>query len=293
MSVQISRRSFRYLSSLIVLALFTITQTSFAAEIRTELEERPAMLIFGQQPFLYIEGDIAVGDADRLMQELAKYRVWRGVGLTSSGGSVAEAMKIGRVLRDADLYLTITKDGCFSSCVLIVAGANKRGFIGPVGVHRPHFVEAVGDESIEDAYHKMAAIINAYFSEMNIAGSFAELMFAIPPSETRVLTKSELDRYFPREDPVAEAKRIDREARSYEISPATYRKRFAFATTECKALREDRFQCKEAIMRGVSLQVYKDWEDECWEWIEIERKKVPEVADPYNCQKAVPPPWVK
>lgn len=276
----------------IPIAILTVVMQTAIAEVRTEQVSDP-FDESGQMTIFVIEGAISEGDADRLLHELEGYEVpayFTPFRLASPGGDVVEAIRLGGVLRRVKARVVVTEDGCFSSCALILAGADMRVINGPIGIHRPYFAELMSDGSIEDAYKKSVSMVSEYLREMNISDGLADLMFSVPPEETRILSKQEVEMYFPEEDPVAEAKRINKEAAKFDLTPATYRKRLAYAQAHCD---EKYANCRAAIIWGVSQQVYDEWWQECLEWVNAEAEKSGNSRGPYNCHDAVPPPWLK
>jgi hypothetical protein len=78
-------------------------------------------------------GDIVKGDADRLdgyIGKLAKLDNPTRIGmiqLSSNGGDVEEALRLGRILRKNKIQVIIPMDShCYSSCVLLLAGGVAR-----------------------------------------------------------------------------------------------------------------------------------------------------------------------
>lgn len=152
---------------------------SSAAEFRPmcDLESRKNMGCT-----ISLRGEIQDGDAQRLRQtlvsNLTKMGAFRFLLLDSRGGSVAEAMKIGEVVKSAMLTTTLvrladldndaaTKRQCISACFLVfIAGGERRLPNGALlGIHRPYFDAATygahtpleianGQEQLEEAVRK-------------------------------------------------------------------------------------------------------------------------------------------
>lgn len=126
------------------------------------------------------------------------------VELNSPGGSVAAAMSIGRILRKERLNAFIPDGGvCYSSCVLIFAGAVVRSppemTGGKLGIHRPYFQEvpkeAVSAEGVTDSYRKILDEIRSYLREMNVSERLADDMLRIEPDKIRLLNDASLKSY--------------------------------------------------------------------------------------------------
>ena len=80
--------------------------------------EMPQRLVFEKQiDVLKVTGAIAPGDSERFEEFLEGARGLKQVRLNSAGGSVHDALAIGRTLRDAGLNVTMqSNDLCFSAC---------------------------------------------------------------------------------------------------------------------------------------------------------------------------------
>ena len=82
----------------------------------------------GEYVKVRVEGQIVPGDAERLAnlalplrREDALTYLWLYVTINSEGGSVSEALKIGRFLRSHNASVQFRKgDQCLSSCVFIL-----------------------------------------------------------------------------------------------------------------------------------------------------------------------------
>ncbi|MCQ0971099.1 hypothetical protein MLD63_11760 [Paracoccus sp. TK19116] len=114
-----------------------------------------------------ISGQIAVGDADRFAAWLEETRpAAREISLDSSGGSVADALAIGRTIRGAG-YDTIVEDGsvCLSACpYLLAGGVTRRASEGAtVGVHQHYF----GKNTVLPAFMAVSDVQRAQASVMD------------------------------------------------------------------------------------------------------------------------------
>src|SRR5581483_7933635 len=165
-----------------------------------------AMVVSIVQPGLPVhvrlEGEVQPGDAARVIRELnaarptqilsqikAKgpsifdTRQWLWVDVESQGGDLEETMRIGRYFRAENVMIT-TKDGCTSSCSLLLAGAVERIGLeaaqGRIGVHRPYPAGARGGamadfQKLFEATHKK---VIEYLQDMGVPASLAEIMYA-------------------------------------------------------------------------------------------------------------------
>jgi len=145
-----------------------------------------------------VSEDIAPGDYEVLLKgitgnpgQFAKKIVL----LDNIGGSVPEAIKMGRLLREAGFDALVPSTGvCQGTCVYLLAAGRGKTVRGYVGIHRPYYPN--GDSALaESAYNGAKYSPTAYFREMNIPTSLAEEMQRTDPKQMRVLSAQELARY--------------------------------------------------------------------------------------------------
>lgn len=121
-----------------------------------------------------ISGQIASGDADRFAKWMDEVRPTATlVSLDSSGGSVADALAIGRSIRAAG-FDTLVADGavCLSACpYLLAAGVNRRATAGAsVGVHQHYFGKNTmlpAFMAVSDLQRAQASVMD-YLTEMGV-----------------------------------------------------------------------------------------------------------------------------
>lgn len=145
-----------------------------------------------------ISGQIAVGDADRFLQWLdqtrpAVTRVW----LDSSGGSVSDALAIGRTIRSSG-YDTVVDAGsvCLSACPYLMAGGvQRRADKGAViGVHQHYFGQSTilpAFMAIRDLQRAQAGVMD-YLTEMDVDLRLMSLGLRTPPEEINVLSPEQM-----------------------------------------------------------------------------------------------------
>lgn len=167
-----------------------------------QLQDMPDRLRFdfaGQEARL--TGSIATGDAARFAnwleeQPLNPVRIW----LSSPGGSVADALKIGTMLRDAGIATGVDAgDLCLSACPYMLAGGVLRevGPGGMVGVHQHYFGENTvlpAFMAVRDIQAGQAQVVG-YLAEMGIDLRLMQPALATPPEDIYILTPAELERY--------------------------------------------------------------------------------------------------
>ncbi len=207
-----------------------------AFEPKTDFGVRPffdGRFLSGRRPVpstckqIIIEGDIVAADSDRFLELLrANHPFVERVYLWSSGGSVKEAMRIGRLIRK-NLLSTVAptelfaeknigngvlfdthslfdspdnkicgggKCHCASACFLIwAAGVEREG--NALGLHRISTQSTeFGDLPPERAsliYRVLLDETRDYLTEMEIPGRFIEIFVDTPSADIRWLTFSE------------------------------------------------------------------------------------------------------
>lgn len=162
-------------------------------------------------PCAYLKGEIKSGDLIKLkavFESPTRPRVFAPVNppleifelqLNSRGGSLEEAMEIGRWVRKNKIHTRMPSNSeCFSSCVYIfAAGVSKISFTfwaQKVGIHRPYLTQ-MPKEGVQVSMRKAIADSKAYFAEMNIPEQLADAMFSIPPDKVEILTDDKLAFY--------------------------------------------------------------------------------------------------
>jgi hypothetical protein len=205
---------------------------------------------------VWITNEITDQNADEFekqIPELVHYPQFF-VFLDSPGGSVAAAIRIGRLVRKFDGHTTIDKDGrCYSSCALIFIAGVFRINAGELGLHRPYLAsEPLDAEAVRQQAPKIYELVKAYVSEMGVSDLFYQQMMNTEPSKLIRYRDREFQTLFPKEDPVHEEVRVAQEARRHGITTSEYRRRWAECCDLCdkdKSFHE--FDCGEAFMWGL------------------------------------------
>jgi hypothetical protein len=156
----------------------------------------------GDGRYLLLQGEIVPGDYYRLIDfaisnhvDLPNYEVI----LSSPGGDVTEALKIGRLFKA--LYVTAlvgpTFGPCVSACFIIFASATQRiSWSGLIGIHRPYVnpermltltpgvAEALETHALLDAEN--------YLHQLRVPNHLVDTMFANSSTEVHWLSAEEL-----------------------------------------------------------------------------------------------------
>ncbi len=181
---------------------------------------------------LVLEGKIEAGDYDKLRSvygEIRTNQFYIGAPgsnwfyLASPGGDLAEAMKIGRLVRALKLQTIIpSRSGphmqdemvaqhklknpkanymCASACFFISIAGIKRTWDEPgdpiLGIHRPYLSDSdlkslSGDQAITSA-NQVRTTIENYLKEMNVPAKYADLMFSVPKDKVRWIGKANFE----------------------------------------------------------------------------------------------------
>jgi len=161
---------------------------------------------------IHIEGEITQDDASNFSKLVhwsdELYKHGKGgspyVYLGSKGGSVFAAINIARAIRTSASMrgagsTTVKVDGCYSACVIVLAGSYRRSVFGPVGIHRPFFVgdeaEQMGYKNLKQAYDGLYLELTTLFKQWNLSKSLVDDMFAVASTDVHVLNEHELDSY--------------------------------------------------------------------------------------------------
>ena len=184
--------------SLLHSALFCLT--AFGAPLAlARVEVQPVQhKTLGPMLVAKVSEEISPGDYEVLLRGITgnpgRY-VKKIVLLDNIGGSVPEAMRMGRLLRESGFDALVPSTGvCQGTCVYLLAAGRDKTVKGYVGLHKPPF--ASGDSVFSGlTYQGVRYSPAAYFREMNIPTALLEDMQRIEPRNMRVLSQAELARY--------------------------------------------------------------------------------------------------
>ncbi len=148
-----------------------------------------------------LEGAIASGDAERIIKQLdAADPAPETLILQSPGGSVRDALDLGRHLRRAGIGTAMLRgEICYSACPYLFAGGAVRSIEegASIGVHQHYF----GESTILPAFVAVESIqrgqgeVMVYLDEMGIDPMVMQHALGTPSDEIYVLLPEELDRY--------------------------------------------------------------------------------------------------
>ncbi len=155
----------------------------------------------GRTGAVLLTGSIAPGDATRFGTWLQERDDPPGaIALHSPGGSVQDALEIGRLIRAAGVPVVVVSGAsCFSACPYVLAGGAvrevSRGAF--IGVHQHYF----GENTYLPAFLLVSDIqvgqgeVMAYLAEMGIDPMLMAKALVTPPDEIYILTPDELDQF--------------------------------------------------------------------------------------------------
>ncbi len=180
-----------------------------APDVSTPMDvlRQPLEIRLGSGGALELTGTILPGSAELFAQQVQQFGEYiKTVELNSPGGSVTDALAMGRLIRDKG-FATSVKAGalCASSCPLVFSGGRER-VAGPdaaIAVHQIYAaapsdsslasrLEAAGN-AMSDA-QSMTAEISRYLIEMGIDGEVWLRALETPPNRLSYFSADDLMR---------------------------------------------------------------------------------------------------
>lgn len=172
-----------------------------------EALRQPLTATLGPGGRLEVTGSIDVGSAQRFAESLEQFREYvTVVALDSPGGSVNDALEIGRLVRTAGLTTSVAAGAlCASSCPLVFAGGTERLATegSAIGVHQiyasvtaetmPASLRAAGT-AMSDA-QRTTATITRYLTESGVDPALWLHALETPPDRLYYLSPDELRDY--------------------------------------------------------------------------------------------------
>lgn len=148
-----------------------------------------------------LEGTIAPDDAARIIDLLGEADpVPARLVLQSPGGSVADALELGRYIRANDIATEMRAgEVCYSACPYVLAAGTIRTIAenASVGVHQHYFGQSTilpASFAVEDIQRGQGEVM-IYLDEMGIDPLVMQHALTTPPDEIYVLLPEELERY--------------------------------------------------------------------------------------------------
>jgi hypothetical protein len=138
---------------------------------------------------LFLDGDFEQGDAAAVRKAIRESRGALVVAvLNSPGGNLAEALRVGRLLKDAGASTFVPSWAtCASACFYAYAGGKTR-YVGEgarIGVHQFSYTEAALEDAnttVRDA-QELTAEINLYLMSTGVSPMVGTLAGTVPPNE--------------------------------------------------------------------------------------------------------------
>ncbi len=211
---------------LLIIAAVSVCATRvasvYAAEIKVGVQQRDEMVL---------EGNIEAGDYSKILNHIRE-NYPRSIYLASPGGNVAEAIKIGRLIRALNLETAIPAqnaiefrsrsiallkkiaDGrhikqfdanyvCASACFFIfVSGVHRSK--DPIlmeepklGIHRPFFTDtdlrALSANAAIASAKGLRTLVESYLKEMNVPDKYADMMFSVSKDQIRWISIADFE----------------------------------------------------------------------------------------------------
>ena len=148
-----------------------------------------------------LEGAITPGDADRLIPQIDRADPpVDTLLLQSPGGSVQDALDLGRHLRDRGIATSVLAgEICYSACPYLFAGGTERRAEpgASIGVHQHSFGENVllpAFTAIDDIQRGQAEVMS-YLDDMGLDVRLMRHALATPADEIYILLPEELETY--------------------------------------------------------------------------------------------------
>ncbi|CAG0962176.1 hypothetical protein MTYP_00791 [Methylophilaceae bacterium] len=228
-----------YISALIIVICILTYTKSAIADISMKFETSYDM----ESSLITISGDISKSDLEKYKSVRSliipnENRIPPVVMLNSTGGNVAVALELGKLLREdyASVYV-FPEHECSSSCVFLLAAgveryvAIKANDASRVGIHRPYLAD---DKNLTIQLQKarqteLERKVKNYLINVNILTSLYDYMWRIPPQEIKYLNKDDLTKFgLNQNDPYFDDAEVAKKAANLGITSLEYRKRYAY-----------------------------------------------------------------
>ena len=192
---------------LFCLSLAAAATSAIAAEVNHETFQDT--LNGKQRSVLVLRGQIVSGDLNRLLDRIPKPHPANGkrsaaLYIDSPGGDVAEAMKIGELIREIGFGVFVMPQGtCASACFFVYLNGSPRVAKGwnprnksnteNVGLHRPYLKAPKNDGQTFDAQLNVMQKVGQYLEGKSVPRRLVDAMMSRPSNDIYWLTNSDLD----------------------------------------------------------------------------------------------------
>lgn len=154
-----------------------------------------------------LEGAIAPGDGERIISLLTEADpAPETLVLQSPGGSVSDALALGRHIRQADIGTRVLRgEFCYSACPYLFVGGTARVIDDDayIGVHQHNFGQSTvlpAAFAVEDIQRGQGDVM-VYLIEMGIDPAVMQFALTTPPDEIYILLPDQLEAFgFPTEE---------------------------------------------------------------------------------------------
>jgi ATP-dependent protease ClpP protease subunit len=139
-----------------------------------------------------LSGPLIKGDSEKFIKFMELNTFIQSVFISSPGGSVYEALQIGRYVRE-NLLVTVQAGPCNSACAFIAVSGARRYFTS-LGVHRPTLSEGEYEDATQAriAYRHIVRDVELFLKEMDTPSSIIEKMLSTGPNQILQLTNQEM-----------------------------------------------------------------------------------------------------
>lgn len=169
-----------------------------------ETLRQPLTVTLGSGGVLSLTGTIDAGAAERVAAEIAAHGEYiKTVALDSPGGAVADALAIGKLIREKGLSTSVAAGAlCASSCPLVFAGGKERLATAQsaIGVHQIYAAAPTGSltsriaaagNAMSDA-QTMTAEISRYLKAMGLSEEVWLRALETPPDRLTYFSTADL-----------------------------------------------------------------------------------------------------
>lgn len=142
-----------------------------------------------------LNGKFESGESHRFQQFLSHHQNTQFILLQSHGGSVNEAMKVGKIIYQKKLN-TLVETYCYSSCFVALMSGHTRYVAEDayLGVHRPYFIKKdkwVQDEKYSSTYNNLSQYFQFMLGNSQQSQLVVNLIYKTPSDSMYQIDHSE------------------------------------------------------------------------------------------------------